>query len=113
MSFCFCWSGGLRSRRLLGRGLHRSFRLGRLGLRAHAILDREDHLTDFDLLSFFDANLFYRAGHGRRDFDHRLVSFQFHHWLAFSHVGARRNHQADKIALVNVLAEFRQLEFCH
>ncbi len=56
-------------------------------------------------------NLLHRAGHRRRHFDHRLVGFQFHDRLAFGNFGARRNHQPHQIALIDVLAQFGQLEF--
>ena len=81
--------------------------------RARAIFHGEDHLADFYLLAFFDANFFDRAGHRRWNFDDRLVGFQFHDRLAFGDARAERDHQPDQVALVNVFAEFRKLEFCH
>jgi len=95
---------GRRSWRL--RRFRGSFGLGfRFG--ARAIFHGKDHLADLDLLSLFNANLFHRAGHRRRHLNHRLVGFQFHHRLAFSHVRAGRNHQPHQVALIDVLAEFR------
>ena len=89
------------------RSFRGSFGLGGFDFGARAIFHGKDHLANFDLLAFFNPNFFYRAGHGRRDFDHGLVGFQFHHRLAFSDARAGRNHQPHQIALVDVLAEFR------
>ncbi len=114
-NFPQAWCFGFRSRgrRFLCRYFRLSLWLGEFNFGPSAIFDREDHLTNLHLLSFFDPDIHHRSGHRRRHLDHSLVGFQFHHGLAFGHAGARRNHQADKVALVNVLTEFRQLEFCH
>src|SRR5580692_10184036 len=72
-----------------------------------AVLEGKDHLANFDLLAFFNANLFYDAAHGGGHFDDCLVGFQFHHSLALRDGRAGRNHQTDKVPLVDVFAEFR------
>ena len=78
-----------------------------LAFGARTVLDGKNYLSNLDLLPFLDPDFFYRPGYGGWHFDHSLVRFQFHDWLAFSHAGARRNHQANQVALINVLAEFR------
>ena len=87
--------------------------LDSLGFRARSIFHGEDHLADFYLLAFLDANFIDRAAHGRWNFDDRLVGFQFHDRLAFGDARAERDHQPDQITLINIFAEFRKLEFCH
>ena len=74
---------------VLHRGVFRFF-----GLRGRATLQGENHLTHLDLRAFFDLDFLDRAGHGRRNFHHGLVGFQFHHRLAFGNLRAGRNHQA-------------------
>ncbi len=80
---------------------------GRPRYTTRAVLEGEDDLANFDLLAFFDANLFHNAAHGGGYFDDRFVGFEFHHGLALRDGRAGRNHQTDKIALVDVFAEFR------
>ena len=48
--------------------------------------EREDHLSDFDLLAFFYFNVFDDAADRRRNFDHGFVGFQFHDRLAFGNL---------------------------
>src|SRR6266576_526101 len=62
-----------------------------------AVFYGEDHLADFNFLSFFDPNILDCPAHRRWNFDHCLVGFQFHHCLAFGDIGPRRNHQPDQI----------------
>ncbi len=101
------WGFGLRRLGLDG------LCVGSLGFRACSIFHGEDHLADFDLLAFLNANFVDRAGHGRWDFDDGLVGFQFHDGLALGDARAERDHQPHQITLVNIFAEFRKLEFCH
>src|SRR3989442_1963347 len=82
--------------------------LGRCGPGA---FQREDHLAHFDLVPFFDANVFHDSGHGRWNFDDRLVGFQFHHRLPFEDLRARGDHHSHQGALVDVFPKFGQLEF--
>ena len=91
----------------------RRFGLDALHFRARAIFHREDHLADFYFLTFFDPDFLDRASYGRWNFDDGLVGFQLHHRLPFGDARAQRDHQPDQVALVDVFAEFRQLEFCH
>ncbi len=95
---------------LLGNMFDRSV-LRFLRLRGSAAFQGEDHLANFDLGAFLDLDFLDRARHRRRNFHHRLVSFQFHHRLAFGNFRARRNHQPHQIALIDVLSQFRQPEF--
>ncbi len=110
----------LRNRRRFFRGRFRGWGLGpvglgfdRLGFRSRPIFHGEDHLADFYLLAFLDANFVDRAGDGRRNLDDGFVGFQFHHGLAGGDAGAERDHQPHQVALVNIFAEFRKLKFCH
>ena len=96
-----------------GRLRSRRFGLGSLRFRARPVFHGEDHLADFYFLPFFDANFLDRAADRRWNLDHRLVGFQFHDGLAFGDARTERDHQPDQVALVNVFAEFRKLEFCH
>ena len=100
------------------RGLLTRNVLDRLGRRFHRLrggraLQREDDLADFHLVAFFYAYFLHHAAHRRRHFDDGFVGFQFHHGLAFGDFGAGRNHQAHQIALIDVFAKFRKLEFRH
>ena len=99
------WNGG---RRFLGcRFWSGSCGPGGFSFCAGTVFDRENYLTNLDLLSLFNADFFHRTGHRRWNLDHGLVRFQFHHGLAFSNARTRRNHQPHQVALIDVLAEFR------
>ena len=52
-----------------------NFRLRSLSSCPGSVLNREDNLADFNFFSFFDANVFYSAAHGRGNLDHRFVGF--------------------------------------
>src|SRR5437899_1395185 len=69
-----------------GRVLHR------LGLQCDATFERKDDLSDFDLLALLYSNFLYYSAYRRGNFDHGLVSFEFHHRLAFGDVRPRRDH---------------------
>ena len=73
--------------------------------------EREDDLSNFDLLAFFDFDVFHDAADGRRDFDYGFVGLEFHDRLAFGNFGAGRDHQTNEIALGNVFSEFGEPEF--
>ena len=81
------------------------------GLRGGSAFQREDHLSDFDLLAFFYFDFFDDAADRRRNFDHGFVGFEFHDRLAFGNFRAGRDHQPHQIALGDVLSEFGELEF--
>src|SRR5437667_179132 len=85
--------------------------LHRLGLQCCVTFKGEDDLSDLDLLALLDSDFLDYSGYRRRNFDNRLVSFKFHDGLALGNLGTRRNHQSDEIALLDVLAKFRQSEF--
>ena len=74
-------------------------------------IHREDHLSNFDLLALFHADLLHRPAHRRRHLDHRLVGFQLHDRLARVHFGSRLYHQAHEIALRNIFSQLRKFEF--
>ena len=100
-------------RRFRGRRLWSRRPSFRPYFRARAIFHREDHLADFYFLAFLDPDFLDRASYRRWNFDDGLVGFQLHHRLPFGDARAQRDHQPDQVALVDVFAEFRQLEFCH
>src|SRR5580704_12003154 len=100
-----CFSGRSCRSSLLCFGFLRG--RGRPRYATRAVLEGEDHLPNFDLLAFFNANLFHHAAYGGWHFDDGLVGFQFHHSLALRDGRAGRNHQADEVPLVDVFAEFR------
>ena len=77
---------------------------GGLGRRCGSAFEREDHLSNFDLLAFLNLYFFHHAAHRRGNFDDGFVGFQFHHRLAFRHFRSRRNHQANQIALGDVFS---------
>src|SRR5271165_32629 len=83
----------------------------RFGLRGGSAFEREDYLSNFDLLAFFYFDFFNDAADRRRHFDHSLVGLEFHHRLAFGNFGAGRDHQANQIALGDVFSEFGEFEF--
>ena len=72
---------------------------------------REYELPDFDFFSLRYQNVFHNSAQRRWDLHHGLVGLNFHDGLAFGDLCAWGNHQANQIALMHVLAEFRQLEF--
>ena len=88
-------------------------RLRRRHTAPSAVVDGEDHLSDLDLVAFFDADILYCAADRGRDFDNRFVGFQLHYRLPFAHGGARGDHEAHEIALFNVFSEFGEFEFDH
>ena len=109
-----CHRYGLFSRRFRGRGFALdALGLGALYFRARAVLHGKNHLADFYFLAFLDADFLDRTGYGRWNFDDCLVGLQLHHRLPFGDARTQRDHQPDQVALVDVFAEFRQLEFCH
>ena len=99
-------AGGLLSGNVFDRF---SGRLG--GLRLRTTFQREDDLADFDLVAFFDLDLFHDSADRGRNFDDGFVGLEFHHRLTFGDLRSGSDHQAHQIALIDVLAEFGKLEF--
>ena len=89
-----------------GCGCGRSF-----GCRRASTLEGEDHLSDFNLLAFFNFYFLDHASDRRGHFDDCFVGFEFHHGLAFRHVCARGDHEPHQVALRDVFTEFGELEF--
>ena len=102
-----------QARRLLAGNMldRRSLWAPWLGARLSAPRQRKNDLSDLNFLSFLDLHLFYRAANRRRNFHYRFLSFELHHRLAFRNFHAGTDHEPDQISLINVLAQFRQLEF--
>ena len=48
---------------------------------SRAGFEREDDLSDFDLVSLIHQHIFHGAGERRGNLDHSLVGLQFHHGL--------------------------------
>jgi hypothetical protein len=120
----FCMPGSIGARRTRGgriltddwrefsaASFSRSGFLRRSRIVLVGAVDGENHLPDFDFVPFFDANFLHRTAHRRRHFDDRLVGFQFHHGLAGTDAGARGDHQAHQVALLDVFSKFGKFEF--
>src|SRR5437867_13170735 len=86
--------------------------LHRLRLQCCVTFKGEDDLSDLDLLTLLYPNFLHYSAHARWNLHHSLVGFEFHDWLAFGNLSARRDHQADEVGGFDVLAKFRKLEFC-
>ena len=76
----------------------------------YTALQRKDDLANFDLLTLFDLDLAHHAADRGRNFDNGFVGFEFHDRLTFRNARARRDHQPQQIAGVDVFSQFRQLE---
>src|SRR3989442_336075 len=88
-------------------------RLLRVRLRSRTRFEGEYHLPDLDGVTLLHQDIFNSSSERRRYFDHGFVGFKLDYWLAFGDLGSRGNHQAHQVALMNVFAKFRKLEFSH
>ena len=75
--------------------------------RDRSTFEGEDDLSNFYFFAFFDFDFFDDACNARWDFNDRFVGLEFHDRLTFGHVCAGRDHKADEVSGVDVLAEFR------